>query len=140
MKDIPGRAIQPGMRSSALNQPHRSKNPLPMVRAERANSQHIESLIMTAKTYSPDEILEARGKLAHLEAADIDDVTWLARIATLLDAHLTDGNAIVAREQTTILKYRAMGWEPGDVSELASIAAEPKTQQHNIPTGERKTT
>lgn len=94
---------------------------------------------MTAKTYSPDEILEARGKLTHLEAADINDVIWLARIATLLDAPLTDGNAIVAREQTTILKYRAMGWEPGDVSELASIAAEPKTQQHNILTGERKT-
>lgn len=94
---------------------------------------------MTAKTYSPDEILEARGKLAHLEAADIDEVTWLARIAALLDALLTDGNTIVAREQTTILKYRAMGWEPGDVSELASIAAEPKTQPNNIPTGERKT-
>lgn len=94
---------------------------------------------MTAKTYSPDEILAARGKLTHLESADIDDLTWLARIATLLDAPLTDGNAIVAREQTTILQYRAMGWEPGDVSELASIAAEPKTQQHNVPTDERKT-
>lgn len=138
MKDIPGRAVQPGMRSPALNQPHRSKKPLRMVCAEPANSQHVESLIMTAKTYSPDEILEARGKLTHLEAADIDDVTWLARIATLLDSPVSDGNAIVAREQTTILKYRAMGWEPGDVSELANIAAEPKTQQHNVPTDERK--
>lgn len=89
--------------------------------------------------YSPDEILEARGKLTHLEAADIGDVTWLARIATLLDAALTDGDAIVTREQSTILQYRAMGWEPGDVAELASIAAEPKAQQHNVPTDERKT-
>lgn len=89
--------------------------------------------------YSPDEVLEARGKLTHLEAAAIDGVTWLARIAALLDAPLTDGNAIVAREQTTILQYRAMRWEPGDVSELASIAAKPKTQRHNVPTDERKT-
>ncbi|MDQ0212533.1 hypothetical protein [Arthrobacter bambusae] len=94
---------------------------------------------MTAKTYSPDEILGARGKLTHLGAADIDDVTWLARIATLLGAPLADANAIVAREQSTILKYRAMGWELGDVAEIASIAAEQKTQQHNVPTEERKT-
>lgn len=94
---------------------------------------------MTARTYSPDEILEARGKLTHLEAADVNDVTWLARIAALLDATLADGNAIVTREQTTILRYRAMGWEPGDVSELAIIAAEPKTHQRNVPTEERKT-
>lgn len=95
---------------------------------------------MTARTYSRDEILGARGKLAHLEAADVDDVTWLARIATLLDAALADGNAIVTREQTIILRYRAMGWEPGDVSELASIAAAAKKQQqHNVPIEERKT-
>lgn len=94
---------------------------------------------MTVKTYSPDEILEARGKLTHLEAADIDDVTWLARIATLLDLGLTSGNAVVTREQKTILKYRALGWEPKDVAELASIAAEPKKQKPDIPNEERKT-
>lgn len=94
---------------------------------------------MTARTYSLDEILEARGKLAHLEATDIDDVTWLARIATLLDLGLTSGNAVVTREQKTILKYRALGWEPTDVAELASIAAEPKKQQPDIPNEERKT-
>jgi hypothetical protein len=94
---------------------------------------------MTAKTYTLDEILEARENLTKLEAADIDDVTWLARIATLLDLAVTEGNAIVTREQTIFLKYRAMGWEPGDVSELASIAAEPKKQQHNLPVEKWKT-
>lgn len=96
---------------------------------------------MTARTYSPEEILKARGKLAHLDATDIDDVTWLARIATLLDLGriLTSGNAVVTREQRTILKYRALGWEPGDLAELASIVAEPKKQQPGIPTEERKT-
>lgn len=94
---------------------------------------------MTARTYSPDEILEARGKLTHLEATDIDDVIWLARVATLLDLALTDGNAIVTREQKTILRYRAMGWEPGDVSELANIAAESKKEQRNVPIEKRVT-
>lgn len=122
----------------ALNQLLGLKQPW-AVRAEPVNSQHTESWIMTARTYSLDEILEARGKLAHLEATDIDDVTWLARIATLLDLGLTSGNAAVTREQTTILKYRALGWEPMDVADLATIADQPKTRQQPAESKGRKT-
>lgn len=88
---------------------------------------------MTQTTHLPGHIRDAQQRLLSLEAHselddtnftaedDIEDVTWLACVAILLDDDGLDGNTIVVRNQTSILSARASGFEPYELAQFAAM-------------------
>lgn len=88
---------------------------------------------MTQTTHLPGHIWGAQQRLLFLEAHpeqddtnfttedDIDDVTWLACVAILLDDDGLDGNTTVVRNQTSILSARANGFEPYELARFAAM-------------------